>query len=261
MRSIPNRLKQVALLAIVAFALILAGRWYVVRKLSGAGGSRAGLQSVLMKLEADRQIVSSRVNAVTEASLRRNLSEAEEVFELMGDADLNRLALLYMGADWSTPRNAFQGRIRGLQNRGRNQMDERTRRAVRCKRTLDRLERRRRLLKMSLGAPSTARKTNQELSDVERQISALKSSKDYVELVAPNAVEGINASEQARVDEEISLFAAEYRRDSVERLEGVIRDRLVEQQDELSKLERRQRLLSWLDFWPLTTLIPSAAEK
>lgn len=261
MRSISSMLKQIAVLAIVALALMLAGRWYVVRKLSGAGGLRAGLQSALVKLEADRQIVSVRVNKVTEASLRRDLSEAEEVFELMGDTDLNRLALLYMGADWSIPRSALQGRIRGLQNRWRSQMDERARRAVRCKRTLDRLERRRRLLKMSLWTPSTARKTNQELSDIEGQISALKSSKDYVELVEQNAVKEANTADQMRVDEEISRIAAEYRKDSVERLEGVIRDRLTEQQDELSKLERRQRLLSWLDFWPLTTLIPPAAEK
>ena len=254
-------MKKALGLAAVVFALLVAGRWYVVWRLNGADSSSAGFQSAIAKLEADRRIVSARVKAETEVSLRGNLSEAEEVCELMGDADLNRLALLYMGADWSIPRSAFQGRIRGLANRERKLADDRTRRAMRCRRTMDKLERRRRLLKMNLKAPSLSRKMEQELLDLEQQISALKSSEDYCKLVEPNAVEGVNAAEMASVDTEICRIAAEYRRDSVERLEGVIVERLAEQRAGLSSFERLRKFLSWLDFWPLTALIPDEAGK
>lgn len=248
--------KKAGGLAVVVFALLFAARYYVIRKLDAPGGLCEGVQTTIAKFEADREIVSSRVRAVTEASLRDNSSEAAEVFALMGDTDLNRLALLYMGADWAIPRDAFQGRVRALLKSGRNQMDERTKRAERCQQAMTKLERRRRLLQMSLNAPSASRKARRELSDLEREIADLKSSKDYVELIAPNTVKEANRAEKARVSDEISRLTAEYRRDSVERLEIVINESLAKQKEKLALLDRRNVVYRWLDFWPLTKLVP-----
>lgn len=227
--------KKTVFLMVVAFALLLAGRWYAVRKLDGISGSRTGLESAIAKFEADRRVISARVKAVTDSSHRRNLSEADEVVELMGDADLNRLALLYMGADWSVPRTTLRKRIRDMQRRARD-----------CEQALAKLERRLRLLQMTMNAPSDVRKKSQEKADITRQIATLKETDDYRDLIARN--------------DKIGRLVAEYRRDSVERLGNVVSDRVNEQREELSKSECRQKLLTWLDFWPLTKLIPRNAE-
>lgn len=259
MKTVLKALKILICLAVVILGLLAAARWYAVRELDGADGSRAGLLTAVSKLESDRRIVYSRVAEISNASYRSKQSTADEVAELLGDGDLNRLALRYMGADWSIPRSVFLGRVRELQNRqnqAKKLADARYSRIMRCKRMLEMLESRKRHIGMYLNSPSILKMARRELSDVESRIAEVQATEEYRELVGLKTGNEKSVQEMLSLDDEISHLAEEWRRDSVERLDGVIGAQLVECQESLLRLERRQAVLSWLDFEPLSTLIP-----
>lgn len=256
MKAVLKVLKRLICLAAVILALLAVVRWYAVRELDGADGSRAGLQTAVSKLESDQHIVYSRVTEISNASFRSDQSTADEVAELLGDGDLNRLALRYMGADWSIPRSVFLGRVKELRTRAKKQVDARYSRIMRCKRTLEMLESHKRHIGMYLNSPSVLKMARRELSDIERRIAEVQATEEYRELAGLKAGGEKNIRELLAADDEIGHLAEEWRRDSVERLDGAIEARLAECQERLLRLERLQVVLSWLDFEPLSTLIP-----
>ena len=246
---------KLIVLAVVVLGVLGALRWYLLQRTGGDETMRVGIETAVAKLEADLKIVSARASSVSESAGRDAKRTVEVVAELMGDADLNRLALSYLGADWSIPRGAFLGSVREIRKLQRMRADERVKRAAELKDARARLERRRRNILAHAKTERNRHKFVLELAEVEAQMDELRNSQDYLELVATDGLASKNSDAKIVAETTVGKLAEDYRKASVVRLTAVITDRLEEQKKALAPHDRLRALSDRLDFWPLNALI------
>jgi len=250
-------MRKIIVFLILLFAALLGVRWHLGSRLAGDDVSQRGVDLAIAKLTADRKTLSLRTAAIAEVAHRSGKSTVDEVAELMADEDLNRLALLYMGADWSIPRGAFLGSVRQIRELQRMQELDRVRRVKELRDRLGQFERRRRIIDTRLDAKSDLHNRAQEKAEIDRQLLELRASQTYREFVETDALSVKNADAKAMVEKTIAKIAEEYRAASVVRLDAVLAESLTEQRAAAEALDRLKRVFSWTDFWPLNVLVPS----
>lgn len=99
-RSRMKKLLAWGVVLIVAYALlgIAAGR-LLSAKIEEAERKLPGIGVAISRIATDQLRASERMRDITSKTLEQGGSKVDEVAMMLGDAELNRLALAYLGAD------------------------------------------------------------------------------------------------------------------------------------------------------------------
>ncbi len=73
-----------------------------------------GIRLATVRVEQDQILLSQRIQDTISQTLDKGRPKDEEVSALLADPDINRLALVYLGADWSVQRSEFIGAVAHL---------------------------------------------------------------------------------------------------------------------------------------------------
>lgn len=262
----------IGLLVLAAGYLALAVvAWRTVPKMVADSERRLfGVRLAAARIEQDQILLSQRIQDITNQTLGKGCLKDEEVAALLADPDINRLALVYLGADWAIQRSSLVGAAAHLrrevnqQQERRKELEEQTimlekQRAQRIKE----LERRRKSLNIQLSLLNKKGEGYQshrcELEDVERQLMLCRDRSDYHDLTYRRHLEHKAQEEQfveanAKSESEVFRLASDYQAKTVGVLTRVMAEKLGELKVEANKPDRLRRLMSPFNIWPVNLI-------
>lgn len=246
---------KVLVFLVIVLGALAAVRWHAVRRTSGADNARAAIETAISKIEADRKLVSARTELISRSANKGGKATSDEIAMLLGDADLNRIALSYLGADWSIPCSTFLGSVREIRKLQRMRAEERIKRAAELKEDMAKMERQLKIAEMHIDGPADKQKRNLQMDEIMVRINELRCSLDYLELIANNDLESKNADAKLAAEKMIGDLADEYRKASVGRLSSVLTEDLEKQQKALKTYGLLSSVSAMLNFWPLNVLV------
>lgn len=261
----------VCLAAVGTYSILAFVAWRTVPKMVNDVERRLfGVRLAIARLEQDQILLSQRIQAVTDQTLGKGLPKEEEVAALLADPDINRLAFVYLGADWAIQRSGLVGsaaHLRDLFNQqksdrqgARNRLD---RREAEDKRKIKELERRKRSLGLQL--TTLNRRGNGfaskqlELEDVERQIALYRDRRVYWETqrfddAQRNKTDEVFAEARAKTEAEVFRLASEYQAQTVGTLTRVMAAKLSELKLEANRPTHIRRFMSPFNIWPVNRI-------
>lgn len=202
---------------------------------------RKGVDVALSVLVADQLRVTDRMLAITGRTLDAGRSMLEEMREVLADRELNRLALTYMGKDWSGERSEFLGRIERRRKEIRTCQEEKSV----LKNRIRELENRKRSLSHYLKMPSSnSRDRLIAISEINRQLEELKSS-----------VEERDAHIKSGITGEMDEVVVKCRKETIVALQKGLADRLELLRKEELSISYLQTAFRWFKVWPVGWLV------
>ena len=261
----------VCLAAVATYLVFAFVAWRTVPKMVADAERRLfGVRVAIARLEQDQILLSQRIQAVTDQTLGKGRPKEEEVAALLADPDINRLAFVYLGADWAIQRSGLVGsaaHLRDLFNQqksdrqgARNRMD---RHEAEDKRKITELERRKRSLVLQL--TTLNRRGNGfaskqlELDDVERQLALYRDRRVYWETqrfddAQRDKTDEVFAEARAKTEAEVFRLASEYQAQTVGTLTRVMAAKLGELKQEANKPTHIRRFMSPFNIWPVNRI-------
>lgn len=225
----------------LGFGIVLAGAYALAGvcvclglsdKIATAERRLPGVEAAIARVTSDRQRVSERLQGV---------SSAESLVALMEDVELDRIAGVYLGDDWSTPRRAFLAGVREAHDLQKAQEQARKAAEALREKTIRDLQNRKRGLRNRLKAPKTASSEGAvaaELAEIERQLQACRD-------------DAAKARPPTKVEDEIARLASLCRQRTVGPLQRAMDEKLGDLRAEAAEPARLRRLMAWFDIWPL----------
>lgn len=188
----------------------------------------------------------------------------QSVYDIMGDPDINRMALNYLGSDFALMRSEFAGKVqnqRKIFNQQKNHYEGKEGRDALQKKLKDLEDRKKRLantmvLKGSwdtLGPTSSERQWYVEMEDVNRQLDALRAINIQRQFNNENTKDTL-ARAKATNDNIIFNLTEQYERLSVGRLKATIDAQLVNMRNFQASLASKRTWFSVFNIWPLNEL-------
>lgn len=229
-----------------------------------------GVRIAIAQLEQDQILLSQRIQAVTDQTIGKGRPKEEEVAALLADPDINRLAFVYLGADWAIQRSGLLGAAAHLRELFDLQMSDRKgardrldRREVEDKRKIKELERRKRSLGLQL-TPLNRRgngfaSKQMELDDVERQLTLYRNRRVYWETqrfddAQRDKMDEAFAEARAKTEAEVFRLASEYQAQTVGTLTRVMAEKLGELKQEANRPTHLRRFMSPFNIWPVNRI-------
>lgn len=215
-------------------------------------------------------LLSQRIQAVTDQTIGKGRPKEEEVAALLADPDINRLAFVYLGADWAIQRSGLLGAAAHLRELFDLQMSDRKgardrldRREVEDKRKIKELERRKRSLGLQL--TTLNRRGNgfaskqMELDDVERQLALYRDRHVYWETqrfddAQRDKTDEAFAEARAKTEAEVFRLASEYQAQTVGTLTRVMAEKHGELKLEANRPSHLRRFMSPFNIWPVNRI-------
>lgn len=245
--------------------------WLMVPKMCADMERRLfGVRLEAARVEQDQILLSQRIRAITEQTLGKGGAKEQEIAALLADPDINRLAHVYLGADWAIQRSGLLGAVshlRGqfsLQKHDRESAQKRMdKRKADLERRVKELESRKRNIIMRIGMVgnhSSGRMAMQaELDDVERQLMHCRDRHDHWDTEAWNDVRRDKIDEtfaeaHAKTESEVFRVVSEYQDNTVGTLSRVMAERLARLKVEANKPDRLRRFMSVFNIWPLNRI-------
>lgn len=262
--------KAALLVAIVAvgYLAVAAVAWRIVPKaISDSERRLFGVRVALAQLEQDQILLSQRIHAVTSETLGKGQSKDAEVAALLADPDVNHLAFVYLGADWSLQRSALVGAVAHLRAQFEQQKSDRQsvrdrideREAARVEK-IKRLEQRKRSLGIQLiglDRRSVSYGVKQiELEDVERQLILERDRNNYWATqrhddVRRDKTDEVFAEARAKMEAEVFRVANAHQENTVGTLIRVMAEKRGGLRFEANRPDRLRRILSPFNIWPV----------
>lgn len=227
-----------------------------------------GIRLAAARVEQDQILLSQRIQAITSQTLEQGKSKDEEVAAQLTDPDINRLALVYLGADWSVQRSEFIGAVAHLrreiklQTKSKKKLETQT--VALEKQTASRvkeLERRKRCISLQLSflKGDNYRAKLDELNDVDRQLLLLRDRADYHDLtyqkhLAHKETEDKLIEAHAKTEAEVFRLASEYQAKTLGTLTRILAEKRSELTVEANKPNRLRQLMSPFNIWPINRI-------
>ena len=252
----------------VGYLVLAIVAWRIVPKSIADSERRLfGVRLALAQLEQDQILLSQRIHAVTSETLGKGQRKDAEVAALLADPDVNHLAFVYLGADWSLQRSALVGAISHLraqfeQQKGdrqgvRDRIDQREADLAAKVKKLEQLKR-----SFTLHLTTLDRRSNSfgvkrtELEDIERQLILLRDRNNYWETqrrddIRRDQSDEVFAEARAKTEAEVFRVANECQANTVGTLIRVLAEKRGDLQFEANKPDRLRRILSPFNVWPV----------
>lgn len=254
-----RRMMKVALLVILfagfAYAAIGVMACHLLSaKISESEKRQAGIGAAIACIARDQLKVSERMRDITTQTLERGGSKLDEVAMMLGDPELNRLALTYVGSDWAIQRSEFLGNIKHSRGMLKAQKESRANLTSRLNAKIKELELRKRSLRhqMKMTPCSSAERSWQiEFDDIERQLLAYRSSNTYREYVEKDAVEVNQIDASAKNENNLFKLAGDCQALTIGALNKVMAEKLASLREEEAEPSRLRLRMSYFNVWPL----------
>ena len=255
------------ILAVGYLALAIVAWRIVPKSIADSERRLFGVRLALAQLEQDQILLSQRIHAVTSETLGKGQTKDAEVAALLADPDVNHLAFVYLGADWSLQRSALVGAISHLraqfeQQKGdrqgvRDRIDQREADLAAKVKKLEQLKR-----SYTLHLTTLDRRSNSfgvkraELEDIERQLVLLRDRNNYWETqrrddIRRDQSDEVFAEARAKTEAEVFRVANECQANTVGTLIRVLAEKRGDLQFEANKPDRLRRILSPFNVWPV----------
>lgn len=227
-----------------------------------------GIRLSTARVEQDQILLSQRIQDTISQTLDKGQSKDEEVAVLLTDPDINRLALVYLGADWSVQRSEFIGAVAHLRREIKLQTESKkkleTQTVALEKQTASRvkeLERRKRCISLQLSflKGDDHRAKLDELNDVDRQLLLLRDRADYHDLtyqkhLAHKETEDKLIEAHAKTEAEVFRLASEYQAKTLGTLARILAEKRSELTVEANRPNRLRQLMSPFNIWPINRI-------
>ena len=257
--------------AVVAYLVLAFVACLVVPKMIADSERRLfGVRLALAQLEQDQILLSQRIQAVTSETLGKGQPKDAEVAALLADPDVNHLAFVYLGADWSLQRSALVGAVSHLRaqfeqqkkdRQGvRDRIDQREEELAEEVKDLEKHKRGLGLQLVSMDRRSNSYKVKMiELEDVERKLVLLRDRNAYWETrraddVRRDKSDELFATARAESESEVFRVANEYQAMTVGTLVRVLDEKRGDLKFEANKPDRLRRILSPFNVWPINRI-------
>lgn len=257
--------------AVVAYLVLAFVACLVVPKMIADSERRLfGVRLALAQLEQDQILLSQRIQAVTSETLGKGQPKDAEVAALLADPDVNHLAFVYLGADWSLQRSALVGAVSHLRaqfeqqkkdRQGvRDRIDQREEKLAEEVKDLEKHKRGLGLQLVSMDRRSNSYKVKMiELEDVERKLVLLRDRNAYWETrraddVRRDKSDELFATARAESESEVFRVANEYQAKTVGTLVRVLDEKRGDLKFEANKPDRLRRILSPFNVWPINRI-------
>lgn len=254
-----RRMMKVALLVILfagfAYAAIGVMACHLLSaKIAESEKRQAGIGAAIACIARDQLKVSERMRDITTQTLERGGSKLDEVAMMLGDPELNRLALTYVGSDWAIQRSEFLGNIKHSRGMLKAQKENRANLTSRLNAKIKELELRKQSLRhqMKMAPRSSAERSWQiEFDDIERQLLAYRSSNTYREYVEKDAVEVNQIDASAKNENNLFKLAGDCQALTIGALNKVMAEKLASLREEEAEPSRLRLRMSYFNVWPL----------
>lgn len=227
-----------------------------------------GIRLATARVEQDQILLSQRIQDTISQTLDKGQSKDEEVAVLLTDPDINRLALVYLGADWSVQQSEFIGAVAHLRREIKLQTESKkkleTQTVALEKQTASRvkeLERRKRCISLQLSflKGDDHRAKLDELNDVDRQLLLLRDRADYHDLtyqkhLAHKETEDKLIEAHAKTEAEVFRLASEYQAKTLGTLAHILAEKRSELTVEANRPNRLRQLMSPFNIWPINRI-------
>lgn len=227
-----------------------------------------GIRLATARVEQAQILLSQRIQDTISQTLDKGQSKDEEVAVLLTDPDINRLALVYLGADWSVQRSEFIGAVAHLRREIKLQTESKkkleTQTVALEKQTASRvkeLERRKRCISLQLSflKGDDHRAKLDELNDVDRQLLLLRDRADYHDLtyqkhLAHKETEDKLIEAHAKTEAEVFRLASEYQAKTLGTLARILAEKRSELTVEANRPNRLRQLMSPFNIWPINRI-------
>lgn len=210
-----------------------------------------GVRAAIVQLMHDQQFVSDRVRTITNETLGQGKGKIAEVAAMLGDPDLNHIALTYMGSDWSLQRSSFLGQVAHARKLLETQKIARENTKSRLNEKIKELEVRKRTLIRRLRTPSDDRAWHVEMDDIERQLVTFRSANTYKEYLDKDANASKHIEATAKNEDALFKMALESQEATVGRLNQVLAERLGALRWTENEPIRLRRVGLYFNIWPL----------
>lgn len=234
-----------------------------------------GIRLATARVEQDQILLSQRIQDTISQTLDKGQSKDEEVAVLLTDPDINRLALVYLGADWSVQRSEFIGAVAHLRREIKLQTESKkkleTQTVALEKQTASRvkeLERRKRCISLQLSflKGDDHRAKLDELNDVDRQLLLLRDRADYHDLtyqkhLAHKETEDKLIEAHTKTEAEVFRLASEYQAKTLGTLARILAEKRSELTVEANRPNRLRQLMSPFNIWPINRICQMPLEE
>lgn len=244
--------------AVIGYAALgVAAGYLLPAKIEEAEKKLPGIGVAIARIASDQLRVSERMRDITSRTLERGGSKIDEVSMILGDPELNRVALTYLGADWSIQRSGFLGSVNHSRKLLKAQKADRMGEETLLNKKIKDLENRKRSLQHRMKAPrgtSSDRAWHVEMDDIERQLLAYRSSNTYREYIEKDNASAKHIEASAKNEDALFQLASQYQEQTVGTLNRVMSEKLGELRFEEAEPSRLRWQMSWFNVWPLNLI-------
>lgn len=260
-----KKLFVICIVAIIAYAALgIAAGYLLPRKIKEAEGKLPGIGVAISRIATDQLRVSERMRDITALTLGKGGSKIEEVSMLLGDPELNRLALTYLGSDWSVQHSSFLGSVNHSRKLLKVQKEERMGEETLLNKKIKELENRKRSLQNQLKTPrgtSADRAWHVEMNDIERQLVTFRSSNTYREYIEKDNAAAQHVEAKAKNEDALFKLACQYQAQTIGALNQEMAEKLGALRFEEAEPSRLRWQMSLFNIWPLNLICKMPVEK
>jgi hypothetical protein len=237
--------------------------YYLPKQIMLIDNRMTAIQQAISELSKDQLLLSQTVSDITDRAVETDRGKELTVREMLSNPVINRLALNYLGRDFSSQKSMFEGQIKHIKAVSKTQLGVRQKKDKaenELKDKLKKLESKKRFLLMTRSTAVSGRNYEQwaswqrEMVDIDSQIYYLRGLvlwKDMQKGEVGNTSEGIRINK----DKTIYQVASEYERNTVVQLENTIVARRSSYMKEESRAILLRDKLNVMSIWPLSNLI------
>ena len=238
--------------------------WYLPALIRTNEDRLPAIQQAILEISKDQILLSQTISDITDRMINSGKGKEAMVREMLSNSVINRLALNYMGADFSTQKSMFLGQIKHIKSVGKIQTDMLKKKSDAEKELKDKLrdlESKKKFLLMTRGSAISGGRYgheqwavwHREMHDLNSQIYELR------DLVLGHELrQGVtkDSKENTKATQANSIFAisTEYEKNSVVQLERAIASRRMEYMKEESSVAKLKERLDALTSGPFLWL-------
>ena len=260
-----KKLIVICVVAVICYAAVgVAAGYLLPAKIKEAERKLPGIGAAISRIATDQLRVSERMRDITAKTLERGGSKIDEVSMMLGDAELNRLALAYLGADWSVSRSSFLGNVNHSRNLLKTQRKEQQQGESLLSQKIKELENRKRSLQHQMKSPhgsSADRAWHVEMDDIERQLVTFRSSNTYREYIEKDNAAAQHIEAKAKNEDALFKLACQYQAQTIGALNQEMAEKLGALRFEEAEPSRLRWQMSLFNIWPLNLICKMPVEK
>lgn len=246
-------LAGILLLCYVVLAVFVLSR--ANKALADADRRAWDIRVATLRITQDQRTVSERTKAATKKTLESGKQKTDEIAELLGDEELNRLARIYLGRDWAVQRSEFMGQVQ----HSRNLLTKQKRSKVDSLKSIEdkiaQLEKRKKFLLEVIHNPYKTNIRVSEIRDIDNQLWNLRTTLRESKFRDSGTSDAKFIESIAKSEEALFKLAVDVQNATLGALNRSLGDNLFRLRDEEAGIQGVRRTIDLFNVWPLNRLM------